>query len=305
MEKIDVAVHNGPGNWGYTGYIVEHGDESALEKAKDWARERNYNYETKEYGEPYEPNIYTFDNKGFTVKILNSAGGSSQGGRLSFWMCEIEKDDIKFTVGVNDAILADLIKNSDISNGLVKQEVMFARKGGQPGLIHEGMDAYQDAVADMKQKADLKKAKKTNKWEIGGVYSTLTQTDVCFGEVYDTMEEYQQEYTAQSGYRYGGYSRTRTALRKAKTPTKVLAWTYLSSYRHKSGIPDTFNEFLKEELSGSIYFSTGKPPARNKAKQLEVTEEDLKLIDELLAKREEYAEYGQEKVKGRYVRELK
>jgi len=170
MDNITVAVKTVPGRRDFTGYIVDAKDKKGLESAKSWATEREYDYEKKEYVKTHEPEIHTFENKGFTAKILQSAGGSSQGGRLSFWQCEVEKDGVKFNIGVNDAVLADLIRNSHIENGLIKEKVMFARKGGQPGLIHEGMQAYKDATADMAHKAAMKKASKTTKWEQGGVY---------------------------------------------------------------------------------------------------------------------------------------
>lgn len=296
IDKIDVAVRTGEESYrGFNGYIVEHGDEEALKKAKDWATTRDWDREKREYVRTNEPKVYTFDNEGFTAKILDSAGGSSQGGRLSFWRCEIEKDGIKFTIGVNDGILADLIKNSDISNGLVKQKVMFARQSGQPGLIHKGMDSYKDAVADMKHKADMKKAKKTSKWEIGGVYQTLTQTDICIGEVFDTMEEYKEEHRP-----YSWYNRYDEKLRKRDVPVKMLAWMHVYNFDNEK-VPDNFTKFLKSQLNSNyIYFSTGKPPARTKTKQLKVKESDLNLIDQLLEQKED-GEYGN-RVKGRYKR---
>lgn len=292
MDKLDVAIRNDGENYrGFTGYIVEHGDKNALEKAKDWARIRNYNRDKGEYDDPIEPIVVTFDNECFTATILDSAGGSSQGGRLSFWRCMVEKDGFKFTIGVNDAILADLIKNSEIKNGKIKEELMFARKGGQPGLIHKDMDAYADATADMKHKEEMKKAKKTSKWEIGGVYSSITQTAICLGEVFDTMEEYQVD-SSWSYYR-------RTELRKRETPLKVLAWVHISNYGNKV-IPDTLEDLLNRELeSNYIYFYTGKPPARAKTQQLEVKDSDMVLLDKLLKKRERDEEKSQ-----RFVREV-
>lgn len=288
MDKIDVAVRTGTGKYDFTGYIVEHGDEKALESAKDWAREREYDREKREYTKIYEPEVHTFENKGFIAKILDSAGGSSQGGRLSFWRCEIEKDGVKFTIGVNDAVLADLIRSSDLSNGLVEQKVMFARKSGQPGLIHEGMQSYQDAVADMGHKAAMKSAKKTSKWEIGGIYQTITQTDICIGEVWDTMEEYEE---ANNGYRWASYRRI--SLRKTENPKKVMAW--LKLYRSNE-LPETLEAALKGEIkSGYVFFYAGKPPARAKTGQLEVKDTDKKLIDKLLLSRDE----------SRYTRKLK
>lgn len=280
MEKLDVAVKTVPLDMSYkqfTGYVVEHGDKDALEKAKEWARYREYDYEKKEYTKTHEPKVYTFDNEGFTATILDSAGGSSQGGRLSFWRCEVEKDGVKFIIGVNDAILADLIKNSDISNGKIKQKLIFARKGGQPGLIHEKMEAYADATADMKHKADMKAMKKTNKWELGGVYSSITMTDICLGPMLDTMQEVPDPQYA------GWYPRTKLVSRDK--PIEVTAWISLSSYRHKDGVPKTFEEFMNEELEGDyLYFSAGKPPSRAKTQQLEVKESDQELINQFFVR---------------------
>ena len=84
MDKVDVAVRARDTNYrGFNGYVVEHGDKSALEKAKYWARERNWNREKNAYDDPIEPNVHTFDNEGFTATIMASAGGSYQGGRCS------------------------------------------------------------------------------------------------------------------------------------------------------------------------------------------------------------------------------
>ena len=299
MDKIDVAVRTGDNSYrGFTGYIVPHGDKEALEKAKDWARNREYDREKGKYTITHEPDVHTFENEGFTAKILQSAGGSSQGGRLSFWACEVEKDGIKFTIGVNDAVLADLIRSSDMSNGLVKQKVMFARKAGQPGLIHEGMQSYQDATADMAHKATMKAAKKTSKWEIGGVYSSITQTAICLGEVFDSIEE----YPARTDTWYG---RTETKLRKRDVPVKTLAWVHV--YRFEDGLPKDFNELMKKELDDRryIHFYTGKPPARAKTGQLEVKDTDMKLLDEIFSLRKDSGNYDRVEITGRFARKLK
>lgn len=306
MDKVDVAIKTSPDNsyYGRTfdAYVAEHGDKKALESAKDWARSREYDHEKREYTVTYEPKVHTFDNEGFTVKILKSAGGSSQGGRLSFLACEIEKDGVKFVIGVNDGLLVDLIRNSEISKGVIKEKVMFVRKGGQPGFIHEGMEAYKEAIADMEHKATIKKAKKTSKWEVGGVYSTITQTDVCLGYAWDTMEEV-EDTDDRSWYR-----RNTKKLVKREKPVLVSVWQSFSTYTHKNGMPKTLEEFLKEELEDRnyIYVEAGKPPARAKSDQLEVKETDNLLFDELLTLKIDYSQtYGGEKIKNRYVRELK
>lgn len=302
MEEVTVAIKKEQGWRGFDGYVVESSDKNAVESATSWATVRPYDREKGGYQDPIAPDMHTFKNEGFTAKILDSAGGSSQGGRLSFWSAEVEKDGVKFTIGVNDAILADLIRNSHIVNGVVQEKVMFARKGGQPGLIHEGMDSYKDATADMKHKADMKSAKKTSKWEIGGIYSSITKTDICLGEAWDLYEEYQE--VENEGY---WHARTRTKLRKAKNPKKVYVWTW--RYNDEKGTD--FGKFLDKEFldeSRYLYFQTGKPPARAKTGQLKVTEADLKKIDKIFSLKEDTADYYDsqaQKIKGRYVRELK
>jgi hypothetical protein len=299
MEDVTVAVKKESGWRGFDGYVVDAKDKSGVEKATNWATDTPYDRETSKYLDKILPDVHTFKNEGFTAKILDSAGGSSQGGRLSFWSAEIEKDGVKFTIGVNDAILADLIRNSTIVNGVVQEKVMFARKGGQPGLIHEGMQSYKDAKADMDRKAALKSAKKTTKWEVGGVYTTLTQTDVCLGFAYDTMEEVEETD-------YRGWSR-RMKLVKREKPVPVTIWKSYSEYYHKNGMPKDLKTYLKEEIEDRdyIYFSSGKPPARNKSSQLITSEEDNKVFDKMLSLVEESRYYSSEVIKGRYVRELK
>lgn len=302
MEKVGVAVTKRPSeNWrgkeNFSGYLFEVGDEKGKEKAVEWARGYENRYDSTKETIIIEPDVHEFDNEGFTVSILDSAGGSSQGGRLSFWKCRVQKDGISFIVGVNDAILADLIRNSDIKNGTVQQGVMFARQGGQPGFIHEGMDAYEEAVADMKKKADLKSAKKTSKWEIGGIYSSLTQTDFCLGQVWDHYEEVTK--TVNDGW----WGRQQTTLEKREKPVKVYAWMHFYNFNNDKEMPTSLEAVLTEELADKhIYFRTGKPPARAKAGQLEVSENVPALLDKLFKKKEDQHGYGDPVIKGRYTR---
>lgn len=300
MDKVGVAVcSRKPETWRgkeqFDGYIFEAGDEKSKENATEWARRYDNRYD-KDKVIVHEPNVHIFDNEGFTVTILDSAGGSSQGGRLSFWKCRVEKDGVEFVVGVNDAILADLIRNSDIEKGTVKQKLMFARRGGQPGFIHERMEAYTEATADMKKKAEMKTAKKTSKWELGGVYSTLTQADICLGEVWDQYEEVPD--TENRGW----YKRTK--LVKREKPVKVLAWKNVYNNWSNNELPKDFETMLKEELKDReyVYFSTGKPPARAKTTQLAVKDSDMVLLDKMLSLKAEAVIYGEPHTRGRYKR---
>lgn len=297
MDEVTVAIRKEENYGGFSGYVVESTNKEAVESAISWAEYTPYDRETREYLPKVDPDVHTFKNEGFTATILDSAGGSSQGGRLSFWSCKVEKDGVEFVIGVNDAILADLIRSSTIIDGVVQDKVMFARRSGQPGLVHEKMKSYKEALADTEKRASIKSAKKTTKWEIGGVYSSITQSDICLGEVWDTMETVQE--TVNEGY---WSQRTVEKLVKRKEPVRVKLWMSARDSTNN----ENMTEFLKYHLDNEWYWiSTGKPPSRAKSGQLDVTDEDLKLIDEILSKRSEYTGYNGPKITGRYVRELK
>lgn len=168
MDEVTVAIRKEENYGGFSGYVVESTNKEAVESAISWAEYTPYDRETREYLPKVDPDVHTFKNEGFTATILDSAGGSSQGGRLSFWSCKVEKDGVEFVIGVNDAILADLIRSSTIIDGVVQEKVMFARRSGQPGLVHEKMKSYKEALADTEKRDSIKAAKKTTKWELGG-----------------------------------------------------------------------------------------------------------------------------------------
>lgn len=297
MDEVTVAIRKEENYGGFSGYVVESTNKEAVESAISWAEYTPYDRETREYLPKVDPDVHTFKNEGFTATILDSAGGSSQGGRLSFWSCKVEKDGVEFVIGVNDSILADLIRSSTIIDGVVQEKVMFARRSGQPGLVHEKMKSYKEALADTEKRASIKSAKKTTKWEIGGVYSSITQSDICLGEVWDTMETVQE--TVNEGY---WSQRTVEKLVRRKEPVKVKLWMSARDSTNN----ENMTEFLKYHLDNEWYWiRTGKPPSRAKSGQLDVTDEDLKLIDEILSKRSEYTGYNGPKITGRYVREIK
>ena len=77
------------------GYIVEEGNKSSLETAERWAS----------WGE-YVGTSFTYDNGNFDFELLDAAGGSNQGGKLSFWNCKITApDNEEFIVGINSEII--------------------------------------------------------------------------------------------------------------------------------------------------------------------------------------------------------
>ena len=96
------------------GYIVDPKSKSQLESAMNWARFAHYEY-NKELGKSelittHEGVVHEFVNEDFTIELLDSAEGSSQGGKLSFWNCKISKDDKVWEIGINaDLLLKALV----------------------------------------------------------------------------------------------------------------------------------------------------------------------------------------------------
>ena len=82
-------------------YLVDPSNKKQLKSAQDWATWTDYGPRVKtesgrwesEWEKKHEPIEYTFGNQHFKLELLDCAGGSSQGGKLSFWNCIVSKDD--------------------------------------------------------------------------------------------------------------------------------------------------------------------------------------------------------------------
>ena len=84
------------------GYIVDPKNKKQLESALDWGRRAVYEQDKDGNLLKDDKGILIWhyedakavetDNKDFTLQLLESAGGSSQGGKLSFWNCLITKE---------------------------------------------------------------------------------------------------------------------------------------------------------------------------------------------------------------------
>ncbi len=171
-------------------YVVFDNDStaSAMSWAKSWKTES-------------KPTIYEFeDNPTFTLKLLRSASGSSQGGKLSFWRCELIKDDIDVVVGINQDILLELLQQTNFNHGVCQSPVVFIREDAQTGVVAIDSDAYKSAVEAMQYKESVAKQKKTTKWERGHKYTTLTLADVYVGDTY--------EHVSVDSRRWGQYTFT-------------------------------------------------------------------------------------------------
>ena len=103
------------------GYVVDPKNKKSLKSARGWATTYKYDEDHNPVRDAdgrmveVEPEEFLLDNEGFKVKLSESANGSSQGGKLSFWNCIISKGDKQWLIGINAELLLHLLMQS-ISN---------------------------------------------------------------------------------------------------------------------------------------------------------------------------------------------
>lgn len=168
------------------GYIVDPENRKQLESARSWGKEYVTRY-TLGSNTEYEPIEYYTDNNGFQLTILESAGSSSQGGKLSFWNCLIEKGDIKAIVGIDQNSLLSLIKQSTIINGKVQESLSLSKLPNTAGAVHSGMAEWKNSKQNKQN--TMGNVKKTTKWELGRSYVSLTKEDMYIGNIYNWIDE--------------------------------------------------------------------------------------------------------------------
>lgn len=174
FEKVKIVYRNN-GDEIPSAYIVDPNNKKSLKNASEWA------------GNSYT--IVETTNDDFTFSLYNSAGSSSQGGRLSFWMCLVKKKDVPdFLVGISTDLLINILKESTFINGQCTEKVLFARNYGQLGVLHKNMIEYNDMINDITLKATVN-SKKTKKWKVGYSYKTLTTNDTLFGYFSDLFNQ--------------------------------------------------------------------------------------------------------------------
>ena len=155
-------------------FVVDPSDSKIYDKAVGWAQfNQEVDFGTLEKVEPIE---FYSKNEGFKVSLLEDAGASSQGGKLSFWNCLVEKDGTQAKVGIDTSILLSAMKQSTLING-VFQDTFSLYKANTAGIVNKNMKEW-----DMFDR-DGKKARKTSKYKPGGVYDNITASYLYLGEV--------------------------------------------------------------------------------------------------------------------------
>lgn len=212
-------------------YVVDPADKKQLESAHNWAMtyRSKYDENQKYIGRDDIPGVeYDFDNDGFKLILYQAAGGSSQGGKLSFWRCIVEKDDKSFEIGISAEMLLDLMKQSTFKFGVCDQALSFVRKNGQVGMLSTSMDNYKAALEDMEAKKAVKKGR-TKVHKLGHAYTTLRECSIYVADLYIW---YEPVYETRP-YGYNSTIQTLIGFKRLTEP-KQIKWFY-TPYKYNEG----------------------------------------------------------------------
>lgn len=282
FDKV-LIVAKKQGYWDYTeycykqtdewqGYIVDPSNKKMKESALQWALEYKslYDENHKYTGREEIPGTeFLYDNEGFRLELLETAGGSSQGGKLSFWNCMITAPDgKKFKVGIAADLLLELLLQTVFDHGTCTSPLCFARCKGGVGMLAKDTESYKQAEADMQKKADVKN-KKTSKHQLGHAYTALQEVNGYVADLYLWYEPILETHKSShwSSYPYDriiGY-------RKLKKPKKFFWFPTLyhfesgKLYKTSSCLPQDDNKLftcVSERLFINYYDLREKLPAR-------------------------------------------
>ena len=173
---------------------------------------------------------------------MDCAGGSSQGGKLSFWNCVVTKDSNKFVIGINSDMLLDLLKNATFVSGKCQSPLIFITQKGKVGMTVEGSETYQQCIRDKELMSSLKKSQ-TSKFTFGDRVSTATINEVYLGTITRYYDFDPGEQNTTWHYRY--FDLRNCKITKLKKP--VTYHLFESLYRDRS------LKVILDEYDSSIY----------------------------------------------------
>jgi len=251
-------------------YVVQTDSPKMLETAKTWAAIYKYvkdadgNYIRTETGgyqhERVEGIVHRYKNGSFDFYIHDSANGSSQGGKLSFWTAKIVAPDGKeFLIGINSDLLLDMFKYNTFINGKCQSKVWLGRQGGQRvGAFTESMPAFSQSHKD----AEFRKLRTTVKYSIGDIVKTKTNTFVYLGEQTEYFSK-QNLYEPSENSRIPDLDVVGYTLMVDNKPFKYHAYLILDSINIDAiKNAEDLKRSYKDSLSNAYYSSIIKEPKK-------------------------------------------
>ena len=245
-DKV-IIVENKDGQ----GYVVNPDNKKMLENAKSWAKTTlgHWEYFEKDGKKDHkyvkdgvsEPIINEYQNGKFKFKLKHSAMGSCQGGKLSFWNCDITAPDGKtFLIGINSDIMLEFLLHTTLVDGVSNDNIWLGRQNGNVGVYTEKMESFKQAMKDKEARKTMQKA--TSSYKIGDVVKTLTNTRCYLGDIYCLFD-----FHIERSW-YGYYS------------TKVNKTWYISMFEKpkKQYVLSSYSQDKSRVYTGDFYSSKSK-----------------------------------------------
>jgi hypothetical protein len=246
----------------YQAYLVDPSNKKQLNTARSWAEWTEYgpshkNDETGKWEHEYiikhEPVEFEFDNNGFELELLDCAGGSSQGGKLSFWNCFVTKDDNRFIIGINSDMLLNLLQNATFVNGKCQSPLLFITQSGKVGMTVKDSETYKQCIKDRELK-DTLKTKAVSKYSFGDIVSTATISDIYLG----TITQYYEFSSSALNDWDKTFSLRNCTITKLKKP--ITYYLFESAFEN-----ETLTDILNEIDSSRYYFPNLKKTCPKRA----------------------------------------
>lgn len=224
-------------------YLVNPNDENMLNSARKWAT--TYCKNDNDFDE------YTVDNGNFELSIVDSADRSCQGGKLSFWTCELHDKTSGLTVniGISADSLCELIKNNTFKNGKCSKNVYLLKSTASASVSTDNMNEFKSAKI-VKSSTLKTKRLQTDSWRIGRVYETNTGKNplLVVGYAIDPCANF-KEYTYSNNILYNKLDLsiiTATCDYYGKREEDVITYGTYDYYRNKERT--TYNNAYNPDL---------------------------------------------------------
>ena len=210
-----------------------------LENAKSWAETTlgHWEYFEKDGKKDhkyvkdgvFKPIINEYQNGKFKFKLKHSAMGSCQGGKLSFWNCDITAPDGKtFLIGINSDIMLEFLLHTTLVDGISNDNIWLGRQNGNVGVYTEKMESFKQAMKDEEARKTMQKA--TSSYKVGDVVETLTNKRCYLGDIYCLFDF----YLDKSWYGYyttRAYNTWHISIFKNPKKKYILSWLDSSKKR--------------------------------------------------------------------------
>ena len=180
------------------GYIVNPDNTNMYESALNWANG---------WSKDFTPITHKYKNGQFKLSLKECADQSYNGGKLSFWNCNVIcPDGVELLIGINQETLCLLLMACTSINGDIQEDIYLGTYKGNGAAFTENQIEYIEAKNQSKLRN--KEVKKTSKYIPGDIVGTIKDRFLYLGEFdcyFDVNKNYYWEDKHYDSRRYNIY----------------------------------------------------------------------------------------------------